>query len=124
MIMNFDHAKENFFAAARHGLNAQFNWIAGKSIPAQELILKELIPLAHLGLKTCQVQDEDRIHYLGIVEERVKSAKTGSRWILDSLSALKQDLLPDACARVLTKQMISNEKTGNPVHEWELSIDT
>jgi len=28
--MGFDDAKSNFFAAARHGLNAQFNWIDGK----------------------------------------------------------------------------------------------
>src|SRR6266545_4386778 len=31
--MTFDDAKENFFTAARHGLNAQFTWIDGKSYP-------------------------------------------------------------------------------------------
>jgi CBS domain-containing protein len=120
MIMNFDDAKENFFAAARHGLNAQLNWIAGKSIPARELILNELLPIAHSGLKLCDVKDEDRIHYLGIIEERVRSAKTGARWILDSYSALRKDGLPDACASILTKQMIENQKSNRPVHEWNL----
>jgi CBS domain-containing protein/gamma-glutamyl:cysteine ligase YbdK (ATP-grasp superfamily) len=120
MIMNFDDAKENFFAAARHGLNAQFNWIGGKSIPARELILNELLPLAHSGLKLCGINDEDRVHYLGIIEDRVRSGKTGARWFLDSYSALRKDLLPDACASILTKQIIENEKKNRPVHEWDV----
>src|SRR6185503_938261 len=37
--LGFDDAKSNFFTAARHGLNAQFNWIDGKSFPASSLIL-------------------------------------------------------------------------------------
>src|SRR4029453_6537719 len=37
--MSFDDAKENFFSAARHGLNAQFNWIGGKKYSASALIL-------------------------------------------------------------------------------------
>jgi CBS domain-containing protein/gamma-glutamyl:cysteine ligase YbdK (ATP-grasp superfamily) len=123
MIMNFDHAKENFFAAARHGLNAQFNWIAGKSIPANDLILKELLPLAHLGLKICGISDADRDEYLGVIENRVKTMNTGARWILNSYSVLKKDVLPDACSRTLTKEMIRNEKDNRPVHEWELPVD-
>ena len=119
-IMNFDHAKENFYAAARHGLNAQFKWAFGKTISASDLILSELIPIANEGLQICGVKDEDRIHYLEVLEERVKSGKTGARWILDSFNLLKQDLLPDACARSVTSEMCANEKSGRPVHEWNL----
>ena len=32
--LSFDDAKENFFAAARHGLNAQLRWLDGKSLSA------------------------------------------------------------------------------------------
>ena len=44
--LSFDDAKENFFAAARHGLNAQLRWLDGKSLSATSLILNELLPLA------------------------------------------------------------------------------
>ncbi|HEY5446653.1 MAG TPA: hypothetical protein VIJ87_19755, partial [Pyrinomonadaceae bacterium] len=44
--LSFDDAKENFFAAARNGLNAQLKWLDGKSISATSLILNELLPLA------------------------------------------------------------------------------
>src|SRR5207237_5304305 len=36
--MSFDDAKSNFFRAARHGLDAQFNWIDGKSHTAASLV--------------------------------------------------------------------------------------
>ena len=37
--MVFDDAKLNFFRAARHGLDAQFQWIDGQSLSATSLIL-------------------------------------------------------------------------------------
>src|SRR6185312_16953097 len=36
--MLFDDAKSNFFRAARHGLDAQFNWLDGKSHSAASLV--------------------------------------------------------------------------------------
>src|SRR5690606_21966880 len=38
-VMTFDAAKDNFVAAARGGLKAQFTWFGGRSVPAHELIL-------------------------------------------------------------------------------------
>ena len=49
---DFDAAKNNFMLAARYGLQAQLEWIDGRSRPAQELILKELLPKARHGLFT------------------------------------------------------------------------
>src|SRR5918912_1510382 len=50
-LMSFDDTKENFFAAARHGLQAQLTWIKGENFPASDLILNHLLPLARQGLK-------------------------------------------------------------------------
>src|ERR1700687_5823980 len=52
---SFDDAKTNFFAAARHGLSAQFNWLDGKSLSAISLILNDLLPLARAGVKEVRV---------------------------------------------------------------------
>src|SRR3954469_15062403 len=49
-LMSFDSAKSNFFAAARFGLGAQFQWVDGQTHAASELILKHLLPLARAGL--------------------------------------------------------------------------
>src|SRR5215813_8532527 len=39
----FDEAKLNFFRAARHGLDAQFNWIDGQNQTATALVLDHLL---------------------------------------------------------------------------------
>src|SRR5215207_3975388 len=70
MRMAFDDAKLNFFGAARHGLDAQFQWIDGVTHSAVALILDQLLPLAREGLASAQVTSEDIDKYLGIIEER------------------------------------------------------
>ena len=85
--MSFDDAKANFFAAARHGLNAQFNWVDGSTQAASTLILDHLLPLAHEGLKQANVNPADADRYLGVIEDRVRSGQTGSQWMMKSLSA-------------------------------------
>src|SRR5947207_10143769 len=57
--MSFDDAKSNFFRAARHGLDAQFNWIDGQSYPSSLLILDHLLPLARRGLLDANVDSAD-----------------------------------------------------------------
>ena len=82
--LSFDDAKENFFAAARHGLHAQLRWLDGKSMSASFLILNELLPLARAGLKQSKVDSNDIDKYLGVLEERVRRGKL-SAMDVDSL---------------------------------------
>ena len=116
-VMAFDDAKANFFAAARHGLNAQFNWIHGKTITASTLILDHLIPLAHQGLRQAKVILPDVDHYLGVIEDRVRSGQTGAQWIMKSFGVMK-DRPPDVRSRLLAKEMLMRQKSGEPVHRW------
>ena len=44
--MSFDDAKNNFFNAARYGLNGQIRGLDGKSRRVGRLILEELLPRA------------------------------------------------------------------------------
>src|SRR5438552_470983 len=53
--LSFDDAKENFFGAARHGLNAQLRWLDGKSLGATSLVLDHLLSLARQGLESAGV---------------------------------------------------------------------
>ena len=118
--MAFDDAKLNFFRAARHGLDAQFQWLGGESRSASSLILYELLPLARAGLRTAGVDDEDIEKYLGIIEERTRSAQTGARWIIKSLGTLPETMSKDVRQRKLTSTMLQLQKQGRPVHEWPL----
>lgn len=120
--LSFDEAKSNFFAAARHGLNAQFAWLDGESCSATSLILNRLLPLARTGLKQANVDSNDIDKYLGVLEERVRSGQTGSQWMLKSLAALNDiQESTDVSTRVLTSTILARQREGKPVHEWELA---
>jgi CBS domain-containing protein len=118
--MAFDDAKLNFFRAARHGLDAQFQWLGSESRSASSLILYELLPLARAGLRSAEVDDEDIEKYLGIIEERTRSAQTGARWIIKSLGTMPDNMSKDVRQRKLTSTMLDLQKQGTPVHEWPL----
>ena len=112
--MAFDDAKQNFFRAARHGLDAHFHWIDGQSHNAAALILEQLVPLARQGLSSAQVASEDIDKYLGIIEERARCAQTGARWIVKSIPAIGNS------ASRLTSEILANQKQGEPVHRWSV----
>lgn len=118
--MAFDDAKMNFFRAARHGLDAQFQWIDGQSHSASSLILDELLPLARQGLSSAQVASEDVDKYLGIIEERAQTRQTGAGWIIKSLSSMESSVSKDARQRNLTSAMLASQKKGQPVHRWPI----
>jgi CBS domain-containing protein len=115
--MLFDDAKSNFFRAARHGLDAQFNWVDGQSYPAATLVLDHLLPLARQGLSDAKVEPGDIDKYLGIIEERVSSRQTGARWILKSLANMPAGP-KDNGLRQLTATMLAWQKKEKPVHTW------
>lgn len=118
--MSFDAARENFLAAARQGLRAQFDWLGGKSIPAVNLILEHLLPLARAGLaSTVAVEDADRL--LDLLEERVQRANTGSLWALRSIAGMADRGTREQRHRALVAAMLAEQKGERPVAEWPLA---
>jgi CBS domain-containing protein len=120
-VLDFDHAKTNFLAAARHGLSGTLHWVGGTTYTARSLVLDHLIPLAHAGLKKMGIQSEESDRYLGILQERVKSGQTGSQWMLKSLQAMGNRGTPLMRAQSITRATILGQNAGTPVHEWPLT---
>ncbi|MDQ3818497.1 MAG: CBS domain-containing protein [Acidobacteriota bacterium] len=114
----FDDAKSNFFAAARHGLKAQFIWLGGKSYSAPSLIMNHLLPLARAGLKSSNIDSADIDTYLGVIEERVHTGQTGAMWMRRSLAAMTDQGTRDIRLRTLTAFMLARQHIGEPVHSW------
>ena len=117
--MNFEDAHANFLAAARNGLNAQLEWVGGRLAPASELILDTFVPLARRGLLTSGLDPADVDLYLGVIEERVRSGRTGARWQLSSLAAMENRGTAAERLSALTAATVSRQQTGEPVHTWE-----
>ena len=119
--MPFDDAKENFQAAARLDLAAQFAWPERGSLPAGELILGELLPLARQGLLAMTIRPGDADRYLGVLEERVRSGRTGAQWLLDSYAGLGEEGGRLERLSVLVAAAAARQRRGEPVHAWPLA---
>lgn len=120
----FDDSKTNFFSAARNGLKSQMTWIDGKYYPTRELLLRELIPRARQGLKLVQIASDDIERYIGVIEDRVHRAMTGSQWMLTSLATMDPAAKMNVRMRTLTAAMKKNQEKNIPLHEWELATIT
>lgn len=123
-LMTFDEAKENFFAAARHGLKSQLTWLDGQNLPAPTLVLDHLLPMAREGLLSAGVESEDASRYLNVIEERVRRDQTGALWSLRSLAAMEDRGTRELRQRALVEAMFEQQQGelgGAPVHRWALA---
>lgn len=115
---DFDHVKSNFMRAAKMGMGAMFRWVDNKPYSAQELICKELIPLAREGLAQAKIKKRDIDRYLNVIQERAETGKSGSQWILDSFNSLKKKGTKEEAIVATTAGIVKRQKTNKPVHKW------
>jgi hypothetical protein len=109
----FALARQNFYEAARRGLDAEIHWLNGRTKRPVRDVLNELVPLAAEGL-AAQGMDDDLIdHYLGVISSRLASSRNGAEWQLAHF-----DRYGDL--HKLTAAYVENQRTGRPVHEWAL----
>lgn len=119
--LEFPDVAQNFRAAAQHGLEAQLTWTEGESVPASELLRERLLPLAREGLRASGIAASDIDRYLGIVEERVRRAQTGARWLVRSLASMPGSGTLEERLRALVAASTCNQRHGVPVHEWPMA---
>jgi gamma-glutamyl:cysteine ligase YbdK (ATP-grasp superfamily) len=118
--MSFAAAEANFVSAARHGMDARLFWPGSGQVTPEELVLRELLPMAHEGLRRWGVAAEVRDRYLGVIEGRAKTGRNGAAWQVATVRALQERGMtrPQALAEMLhlyCERMHSNE----PVHTWD-----
>jgi gamma-glutamyl:cysteine ligase YbdK (ATP-grasp superfamily) len=113
----FTNARDNFYSAARYGLNARLCWFKGhnlKDVNLSKLILEELLPLARRGLESLNIPDTEISAYLDIIGARVDNGQNGAAWQRRWM-ALNDGSLHDL---VLTYRELQD--TDKPVHSWSL----
>jgi CBS domain-containing protein len=119
--LRFDDVKSNFLAAARDGIRAQMDWFDDTHLPAKQLILEQLLPLAREGLQEANIDKDDIDRYLGVLEDRVKMRRTGSRWVLESLEEMKGAGTMDQRLRCIVSSMVEQQSSGTQISRWKLA---
>ncbi len=116
--MDFRDVKGNFVKAARMGKGTMLQWM-GKSISVQDLVLKELLPIAYIGLEKANIDQNDIERLLKIIENRTKGS-TPNEWIVKNYSFLRKNLKKDNALRAITKAMYQNQQNRLPGHDWPM----
>ncbi|HSE07612.1 MAG TPA: glutamate--cysteine ligase [Nocardioidaceae bacterium] len=117
--MSFSAAEENFHTAARQGIEANLYWPGLGQVPATELVLRRLLPMARAGLEAWGVSEEERDRLLGIIEQRCLLGRNGSTWFINTFHRRCQDCGDRMEAlRVTLNEYRANMHTNEPVHTW------
>lgn len=108
----FAAAKDNFYRAARYGLNAEVVWTDGEGGGLARLLLDKLLPLARSGLQRLELDAAEIEHWLGIVESRVQLRRNGALWQRNWVQRHGPNM------QGLTLAMLERQETAEPVHRW------
>jgi hypothetical protein len=118
--MSFSAAEENLHSGARHGLDATLYWPGVGEVPAVELVLRRLLPLAHAGLDSWGVDPAVRDRLLGVIESRCTSGVNGASWQVDVVHDLQRAGADRTAAlHGMLDRYIPNMHSNEPVHTWE-----
>ncbi len=110
--MPFKTARENFYRAAQHGLDARLNWLDGREVSARDLIINELLHMAREGLVLLGVDRDDAHRYLDLVGARVRNGQNGAAWQRAHVEKHGADFFR------LTADYLEHQRSETPVHEW------
>jgi hypothetical protein len=111
--MAFAIARENFYNAARVGLNAALRW-QREEWQVPQLMLAELLPQAAEGLEQLGIAAADIRHYLSIIAARIETGQTGSVWQRHHLAQTQGSFYR------LLRDYVRLQRTHTPVHTWAI----
>ena len=112
--LDFATASDNFYAAAKYGLDAELTWLDGKQVSAGALLQDELLPLAADALERLDIPHPEVERYVGTALQRVAANRTGARWQRAWVAKHGDDWA------ALTRAYIDAQESGEPVHTWSL----
>ena len=109
----FSQTRDNFYLAAKNGLDAHITWTDLQHQSVHKLILDQLLIEAETGLQQLFLDEDDIKKYLGVIENRVKNKQTGSAWQREFCARHHSDM------RTMTLTYLKNQRTNQPVHSWD-----
>jgi len=117
--LSFKAAEENFHLAARNGIESELYWPSVGTVPARELVLRNLLPLAYSGLDQSGVASGVRDTLLSIIEQRCITGRNGSTWLIGEFERqLAANPDREQALRATTVRYDELMHSNQPVHTW------
>jgi hypothetical protein len=94
--LDWERARENFYAASREGLRADITWITndGTETTSLDRIYGELFEAAREGLEQRGLSTEEARRYVRPLRERADRRITPARWKHDHVAAAVDEAVP------------------------------
>ncbi|MDD2740109.1 MAG: glutamate--cysteine ligase, partial [Methylomonas lenta] len=110
--LSFTQAKDNFYQAARHGLDSHIIWFGEQKLRLNALIKNELMLRAEQGLQALGIDAGDINAYLDIIRQRIENQQTGSAWQRRFIRGNPGEFTG------LTKLYLQQQRRGEAVAGW------
>ena len=108
---------------ARHGIHAQLYWPGLGEVPATELVLRRLLPMAQQGLAAWGVDTAVSDRLLGVIERRCTAYLNGAEWQAETFHRIDEQRQPldrrDALREML-RRYVEHMHTNEPVADWPI----
>jgi gamma-glutamyl:cysteine ligase YbdK (ATP-grasp superfamily) len=119
----FQYAEYNFYRAAQQGLEAEILWPQPNQhqlteMPAHQII-QSLLPLAAQGLAKIGVDNYEINRLIRVIEQRLETKQTGSRWQLNRLNKYLETHDNETALTLMLDDYIVNSREGHPVAQWQ-----
>lgn len=108
----FETLENDFYQAAKEGLDAHVHWNRQETFPLKELIINELIPLARQGLQGRVPDSTINKAFNQVILPRTQSGQNGSQWQLNFIKNTQKSC--EEMVRTYTELASQNQ----PVHLW------
>ena len=97
-------------------------WPGVGEVPAAELVLRRLLPLAQAGLERYEIDVRDRDRLLDFIERRCVNGQNGASWQSATFHHLYGDRRMDRgdALREMTVRYREHMHSNEPVHSWPL----
>lgn len=114
--LTFAQAKDNFYQAARHGLDSHVVWFGEHKHRLAALIQNELLARAEMGLASLGIDGSDAKVYLDIIRQRLANQQTGADWQRRFITTHPGDFA------ALTRMYLQHQQRGAAVANWDVPI--
>lgn len=113
-MLTFEQARDNFYEAARRGLQATLTWDGQhySGVALKKLIIEDLLERAKKGLQALKMNQSSIEYYLNIIAERTASGQTGADWQIQHAKITRGDM------QALLNDYLALQHENIPVHSW------
>lgn len=114
--LSFAQTSQNFYAAAKFGLQAELQWTDGRRVSLQKLLLDTLLPRALEAMVELGIPDAEIASTGEILRGRLQTGQNGAGWQRQMFAQCGGDL------PLLLALYQARQQTSQPVHTWSTKI--